>query len=325
LNGGAYGAVRHNGYSNSNGFQATIDKRFSNGLSFQFFYAYTHILTTNDAGGFTFGGNGGINAVATGNGNQGGGTAGSVPANGELMGAPNLSDSQRLRLLYTNSSQVPPQRITWTGLYQLPFGKGKKFLGNSGRAMDALVGGWQLAWIGTWDNGFWMGNASSEYQFKNPSLGSGKRLNMTIFGQNQKLWFAGDFDPTQATNVNLSTLESVVPVDRGARSIHPLGADFNNQLPQTLADGTTVQTPITDNLSWNARNFMLGPPAFSQDVSAFKYFNITERIHLRMSGDFFNVFNHPTLNNPNATTGLINLSSQANSPRIIQVGARLEF
>jgi hypothetical protein len=325
LNGSADGAVRHNGYSNSHGIQAEIDKRFSNGLSFQFFYAYTHVLTTNDAGGFTYGGSGGINAVATGNGNQGGGTAGSVPANGELMGAPNLSDSQRLRLLYTNSSQVPPQRITWTGLYQLPFGKGKKFLGNAGRGMDALVGGWQLAWIGTWDNGFWMGNASSEYQFKNPSLGSGKRLNINIFGQNQKLWFAGDFDPSQATNVNLSTLESLVPVDRGARNIHPLGANFNNQLPQTLADGTTVQTPITDNLSWNARNFMLGPPAFSQDVSAFKYFTITERIHLRMSGDFFNVFNHPTLNNPNSTTGLINLSSQANSPRIIQVGARLEF
>jgi hypothetical protein len=70
---------------------------------------------------------------------------------------------------------------------------------------------------------------------------------------------------------------------------------------------------------------MLGPAAWSQDVSAFKYITITERLRLRMSGDFFNVFNHPNLNNPNATTGLINLSSQPNSPRIIQVGARLEF
>jgi hypothetical protein len=325
LNGGAYGAARHNGYSNSNSIQAVLDKRFSNGLSFQFFYTYTHTLTTNDAGGFTFGGNGGINAVSTGGGSQGGGTSGSVPANNELLGAPNLSDSQRLRLLYTNSSQVPPQRITWTGLYQLPFGRGKKYLGNANRATDALVGGWQLAFIGTWDNGFWMGNTATEYQFRNPSLGSSKRLTMNIFGQNQMLWFAGDFDPTQASGVNLSALESIVPVDRGARAIHPLGSGFNNQLPQTLADGSVVMTPITDNLSWNARNFMLGPSAWNQDISAFKYFTITERVHLRMSGDFFNVFNHPTLNNPNSVTGLINLSSQANSPRIIQVGARLEF
>ena len=65
--------------------------------------------------------------------------------------------------------------------------------------------------------------------------------------------------------------------------------------------------------------------SMSQDVTLFKYFNFTERIRLRMSGDFFNVFNHPNLNNPDATTGLINLSSQPNSPRIIQIGARLEF
>ena len=146
INGGAYGAVRHDGYSNSNGFQAVLDKRFSNGLSFQFFYAYNHTLTTNDAGGFTFGGNGGINATSSGGGNQGGGTSGSVPAVQELLGAPSLSDSRRLRLLYTNSSQVPPQRITWNGVYQLPFGKGKKFLGNanrgpgrSGRRMAARI------------------------------------------------------------------------------------------------------------------------------------------------------------------------------------------
>ncbi len=325
LNGGAYGAVQHNGYSNSNSVQAVLDKRFSNGLSFQFFYAYTHTLTTNDAGGFTFGGNGGINAVSSGGGNQGGGTSGSVPANAELVGDPNLSAAQRLRLLYTNSSQVPPQRVTWIGLYQLPFGKGKAYLGNVNRGVDALVGGWQLAFTGTWDGGFWMGNASSEYQFRNPSIGSGKRLNLNIFGQNHMLWFAGDFDPTQATGVNVSALEALVPVDRGLRAIHPLGDNFDNQVNQTLADGSTVLTPITDNLSWNTRNFMLGPPAWNQDISAFKYFTITERIRLRMSGDFFNVFNHPTLNNPDSTTGLINMSSQANSPRIIQVGARLEF
>jgi hypothetical protein len=325
LNGGAYGVTRHNGYMNSNSLQAVLEKRFSGGLSFQVFYAYTHTLTTNDAGGFTFGGNGGINAVSTGNGNQGGGTSGSVPANSELLGNPNLTAGQRLRLLYTNSSQVPPQRVTWNALYQLPFGRGKKFLANVNRGVDALVGGWQLSFIGTWDGGFWMGNAATEYQFGNPALNSNKRLRLNYSGQSQLLWFAGDFDPTQASGVNLSTLEALVPVARGSRTIHPLGSNFDNFLPQTLADGTAVTTSITDNLSWNTRNFMLGPPAWNQDVSAFKYFSITERIRLRMSGDFFNVFNHPTLNNPNPTTGLINLSSQANSPRIIQVGARVEF
>ena len=322
---GANGVLRHNGYSNSHGFQAVVDKRFSNGLSFQFFYAYTHVMATNDSGGGSFGGSGGFNASATGRGNQGGGTSGSIPANNEILGNPNLTDSQRLRLLYTNSSQVPPQRITWTDLYQLPLGKGKKFFENANCGWDALIGGWQIGFIGTWDGGFWMGNAATEYQFANPSLNPDQRLNMNIFGQNQLLWFAGDFNPTQASGVDASALQNLVPVARGSRRIHPLGAGFNNQLPQTLADGTVVQTLVTDNVSWNARNFMLGPSSFSQDVTLFKYFSFTERIRLRMSGDFFNVFNHPNLNNPDATTGLINLSSQPNSPRIIQIGARLEF
>ncbi len=325
LNGGAYGAVEHNGYSNSHGFQAVLDKRFSSGLSFQFFYAYTHALTTNDAGGFTFGGGGGINGVSSGGGNQGGGTSASVPANNELLGAPNLSDSQRLRLLYTNSSQVPPQRITWSGLYEVPVGRGKKYLANVNRGVDALVGGWQLAFIGTWANGFWMGNNANEYQFHNPTLSGNNRLKLNIFGQNQMLWFAGDFDPTQASGANASALQSLVPVDRGSRNIHPLGAGFDNYLPQTLANGTAAPVLITDNLSWNTRNYMLGPSSWNQDISAFKYFSFTERVRLRMSGDFFNAFNHPTLNNPNPVTGLINLSSQPNNPRIIQVGARLEF
>jgi len=320
---GGAGVLEHNGYSNSNSIQAVLDKRFSSGLSFQAFYVYTHAMTTNDAGGFTSGG-GNINAVSNGIGG-GGGLSASVPANTEILNDPSLSNSQRLRFLYTNSSQIPPQRITWNAISQLPFGRGKKFLGNSGRAMDALVGGWQLGFIGTWASGFWMGNSASEYQFRNPSLSSGKRLTMNIFGQNQMLWFAGDFDPTQATGVNLTSLQQLVPVERGARNIHPLGSHFDNLVPQTLADGTVVQTNITDNLSWNSRNYMLGPHAWDQDVSAFKYFNFTERVRLRMSGDFFNVFNHPNLNNPNPTTGLINLSSQPNSPRIIQVGARLEF
>jgi len=322
---GADGVLEHNGYSNTNSVQAVVNKRFSSGLSFQFFYTYAHAMTTNDSGGFSFGGAGGINAVSTGSGNQGGGTSGSVPANSELLGYPNLTDSQRQRLLYTNSSQVPPQRITWNGVYQLPIGKNKKFLANVNRATELAVGGWQLAFIGTWDGGFWMGNSSSEYQFKNPSLNSGQQVDVNIFGQNQKLWFAGDFDPTQASGSNVAALQALVPVNRGSRNIHPLGSGYNNQLQQTLANGTTVQTGITDNLSWNARNYMRGPSAWNQDISAFKYFNFTERIKLRMSGDFFNVFNHPNLNNPNGTTGLINLSSQPNSPRIIQVGARVEF
>lgn len=82
---------------------------------------------------------------------------------------------------------------------------------------------------------------------------------------------------------------------------------------------------ISDLFSWNPQNFFLGPRSWNEDLSMFKYFDITERVKLRVTSDFFNFFNHPNDLNPNSTTGLIDLSQQSNDPRIIQFSARLEW
>ncbi|MEO8657899.1 MAG: hypothetical protein ABI693_05485 [Bryobacteraceae bacterium] len=280
-------------------------------------------MTTNDTGGFTSG-SASISSNVTDGVN--GGSAAAVPQTQEILGNPTgMTFDQRMRLGYTNSSQVPPQRLTWNGIWELPVGRGKKFASGSGRALDAAVGGWQLGFIGTWNRGFWMGVPSTEFISTNPALNGDQRLTMNIFGKNQMLWYAGDFNPALATNVDASKLQALVPVDRGARAIHPIGPSFDNRVPQTLANGNVVLTTVTDNVSWNARNFMLGPPSWNQDLSIFKYFNFTERVRLRVNADFFNAFNHPTNRNPAATTGLIDLSRQANAPRIIQLGARVEW
>ncbi len=42
------------------------------------------------------------------------------------------------------SDQDFPHRFVFSGIYELPFGKGKKFLTNANRWLDALAGGWQL-------------------------------------------------------------------------------------------------------------------------------------------------------------------------------------
>jgi hypothetical protein len=43
--------------------------------------------------------------------------------------------------------------VNANALVQLPFGKGRKFFSGSGRAMDALIGGWQLGGIFRWNSG----------------------------------------------------------------------------------------------------------------------------------------------------------------------------
>lgn len=309
--------VYHNGYSNSHSLQAEVNRRYSNGMAFQAFYTFTHAMTTNDTGGYNFGSSG-INS-------SGSGSAFATPESRLIWGEPNLTDSQRLRLGYANSDSVPAQHVRWNGIYDLPFGKGKKFGNDAHGLKNLLIGGWQIAFIGDWRSGLWMGVGSNLWMFGNPSIDASQRLVMNIFGRQQRLWFRGYFDPTQASKVDAARLQQLVPVDPGQRIARPLGANFDNKLPQTLANGTVVQTSITDMLNWNARNFFRGPGSWNQDASVFKTIHLTERLSTRLTADFFNAFNHPVDVAPNATTGLQDLSIQANQPRIIQFSARVEW
>jgi hypothetical protein len=84
-------------------------------------------------------------------------------------------------------------------------------------------------------------------------------------------------------------------------------------------------TPITDTVNWNARAFILGPSNWNLDASVFKNFSITETVKLRFTADLFNALNHPNDVNPNSATGLQDLSTQVNDPRIIQFSLRLSF
>ncbi|MCX6621681.1 MAG: TonB-dependent receptor, partial [Acidobacteria bacterium] len=118
----------HVGFSNSNSLQMEVQRRFAQGLSFQAFYVYNHALTTTDESGFGSGG--------------GGATA---PEGKTVLGNPNLTLEERLRLVYYNSGAIPPHQIKWNGIYEMPFGKGKKFANQANKALNAVIGGWQLA------------------------------------------------------------------------------------------------------------------------------------------------------------------------------------
>jgi hypothetical protein len=303
------------GYSNTNTLQAEVERRFSNGLALQWFYVFTRALTTSDSPGFSSGG-GAINST---NGIF------MAPENINILGGGNQSYDQLLRLGYQNSSNIPAHHMRYNGIYDLPFGKGKKFASGANRLTDALIGGWQVAAIGEWRSGYWMGVNASEYLFGNPSLSDDKRLLLYYGGRQRRLWFAGDFSPTLATNVDQNALQALVPLDRGKRMMHPVGLSYNNQIQQVLANGTVRNTPITDTVSWNSRAFMKGPGAWNADISAFKNFTLTERVKLRFTADFFNAFNHPVDAVPDVTTGLQDLSTQPNDPRTIQLSLRLSW
>lgn len=313
------GAANRTGYSNTHSGQIELERRFSKGVAFQWFYVFSSSFATTDAPGFDAG-NSNINSGGT---TAGGG--GQVPENIQLFGAPNLSYEERLRLVYFRSTVIPAHRIRYNAIIDLPFGRGKKFGGNATGFVNHVIGGWQLAAIGDWRNGLRMSAASTLFQFGDIGINPDERVELTFSGQRQRLWFRGDFNPALATDVTGSNLTALVPLDRGQRVARPLGPNFNNQIPLTLANGTVRSVPITELYNYSPRANFLGPGAWNADLSLFKNFRFLEAGNIRFTADFFNAFNHPVDVAPSTTTGLQNLGVQANNPRTIQLSLRVEW
>src|SRR5262249_385934 len=105
--------------SNYNALQTRLERRFSRGISFLAGYTWSKAIDTASRGS---GGSWHQNAF-------------------------------RLRDDRGNSDFDVRQRLTASGIYQLPFGKGQKFLANSGGVVNAIVGGWSTNVIASFMTG----------------------------------------------------------------------------------------------------------------------------------------------------------------------------
>lgn len=105
----------NNAVSNYNSLQASVTKRMTNGLSLDFSYVWSHMLDDMDSSGW-----------------------------GSRAGPQDFQNAFNPRQNYSNSNFDVRHAFKGYVVYQLPFGTNKPFLNNS-RAVDAAVGGWQLA------------------------------------------------------------------------------------------------------------------------------------------------------------------------------------
>jgi len=312
--------LNHTGYSHDHSAQVEVHRTFANGLGFQAFYTYVRALTTTDPGGFSDG-NTSVNG-GTGNGSLAGSGGATVPENIEILGEPNLSYSQRLRLAYFNNTTIPPHRFTLNGIYDLPFGRGKRFANDVSKPLNYLIGGWQVATIGTWNSGAWMGVNPGLVQTGNVRIASSSRATLNVPGSSDRYrqWFAGNFNIANATNVQ-GTL-----VPQAVRQAGPnCEGAYKGQLAVTLNDGTCYDAPFGGFYNPNPRDNIIGPGAWNDDLSLYKHFKIGERFDMRFSADAFNAFNHPNDQPPSQSTGLQDLALQENGSRVIQLSLRVEF
>ena len=99
-------------------------------------------------------------------------------------------------------------------------------------------------------------------------------------------------------------------------------AAFTNP-PRATAIGQTDLSPLG-----GGRNQLSGPSQFGIDFSAFKSFQITERIRSEFRAEMFNLTNTPTFNLPTSNFQAANfgrLEFQRNNPRQVQVALKLYF
>jgi outer membrane receptor protein involved in Fe transport len=226
-----------------------------------------------------------------------------------------------------------------TSLYELPIGKGKRFMGNIGRGADMLLGGWQ--WNATmvigsglpFSPGYNNCNLDRDTGPCRPTqngsfpMGSGKFNNQT-----RTVQYFTPVSGTQGQPLCDSPYSVVDPQDGlPDYDCHIPGntkQDLHTQLIVTQAGPFT--SPGIAQFGNVHRNQYSGPGEFLSDMSIFKNFTITEQVKAQFQAEFFNVFNHPIYANPSSCidcggNGIIN-SLEANSQmRQFQMGFRVTF
>jgi len=179
-------------------------------------------------------------------------------------------------IAYGPDDQVRNQVWVNNVVYELPFGKGKMFAGNSGRAEDLIIGGWQITGTTTWGSGLPWTPSTNE-----------------CGGEED----VGICRPDKGTGS--------FPIGAGSLQ-HPAGG---SPFVQFFTPLTSLTGPFTDPGNGNLGNIGVfsyrGPRVFYGDASILKNFSLIERLRLQFRMDAFNVFNHPVLgfnNNQNGGT-----------------------
>ena len=198
-------------------------------------------------------------------------------------------NDNNLRQDYSPADFSIKQRLVLSPIWQLPLGRGERFL-NRGGLENRLAGGWEFSGIITYQDGFPF-TVMANQDFSNTGSPSPRpdRICNGAGPQTVAQWF------------NTSCFTTVA-------------------LSQALANGI----PRFGNAG---RNILLGPGLEEWDVSLMKRNQIGERLGIEFRAEFFNLFNHPNFGSPGATiaTSSAGLLTSAASPRDIQFGLKLTF
>jgi hypothetical protein len=226
-------------------WQTTIRKRYSYGLLLNFSYTYGKVIDdmSGDPVGTSYN-----------------------PTTSTAIDSNNLSlDRGR-----ADFDQQRTALVTW--IYELPFGKGKKWLTTNNKVVQAFLGGWQIQGFNT--------NQSGE-PF---SITSGAKTEQ--FGANSRAAISGATAPAE------TFVQS---------SLGPVYFTSTAGFVLPAAGSTGI-----------GRNTYNGQPAWDMDGSIAKSFALNEKVQMKFRLEAFNALNHPNFQKlSNASSGSTSILSSA--------------
>jgi hypothetical protein len=295
-NGGTISILENGGEYYYNSLQVELRRRFSNGLYFQTNYTFQKTLT---------------NASGT----------------DQFKFNTNL-DNNRPELEYARADYDQTHVFNLNAIYELPFGRGKRWL-DSGGWLNRLVGGFQVTSI--------------------LNIGSGAPLTFVdVRGTINRVSRSGRQTPqTSLTKSQIKDLIGTYRTKCGVFFINPSVINLNTETCQgtgRAAEGLG-STPFAGQVFFNngpgqtgslERAFVNGPRTVNWDASIVKNIQMTETSRLQLRLEAFNVLNRTNFGvgagGQGAAGGIFDINSAnfgrltgAFSPRIVQLVGRIEF
>jgi outer membrane receptor protein involved in Fe transport len=194
------------------------------------------------------------------------------------------------------NGQFPRHRFTLTQIWQLPVGRGRTLGSDMSPALDALVGGWQVASIWSMRTGLPV-YVSLAGTGTDPNTGASYRF----LSRN-----GGALRPNIVADPNASSDASA------------------NRL--TFLDPRAFAVQPVDTPGNAPRNAAWGPGLWTTDLSLVKRFSFTS-FSADVRVEAFNLFNHTNYGDPAATFGAAGFGAitSAGNPRIVQLAVRAAF
>ncbi len=253
------------GKSTFHALNLKLERRFSSGFSVLSAYSWSHSIDTDSGGSF---------------------------------GSPNLNPAN-FALDRGSSDFDIRHRLSISTLYELPVGRGKRWLNASNRVADAVVGGWQITVLTVYQSGV------------NRSVTSPNTTGISYVTQ----------------RADATGIDSGSPFSLNGATITP-GKDFgstNRSLYWFNPKAFSVTAPLTFGTS--GRDLIASPAFWNWDASLFKAFHITERAQLQFRAEFFNALNQVRFNpaNMDASSPFFGQIQGAQAPRILQFSLRVQF